>query len=169
MEGDLRYYDLTSRLQECGVDWKHLALFLEATTLHPFTSDLQSQVKFCQDESMKDLMDEELIIYQYGFNGTNKQESHFHVHVGAVEQFCDYLGLPKITRHEATQENLEKMSKPYKIPALDRDPKTFLEVREKCKKLWDRANSQKNKREANRMRMIASVLDHDQELRKIFA
>lgn len=171
MENDPRYYDLASRLDEADCDWDQVLDYLNLWSLHPFCP-MSEQANQTPSHLASDL------VREYGtgielWTGPRSKQSReltvpefFRVHVGAVELMCEYLGLRKITAHEAVVENIQKMTKPYNLPKFDRSPEQFDRILDQCKQLFSAALKEPVKREADRMKMIALVFDNHQAVLK---
>lgn len=183
MMQDPRYFDLGPMIREAGITWDHLKAYLGAWTNHPFSRTFSEQARNHDgDTEINQLIDSygcNIVIYDYHRlagrppRGDSYLESlasttiylRFDVHIGAVEFFCEYLGLKKISTHEAAMKNLSSESlktllRPY-IKKTDVEISTTLDL---LKKLHSDGSKIACKKTADRYKMFAKIIDNDQEM-----
>jgi hypothetical protein len=144
---DHRYFNLLPHIVESGINIDELCTFLTLKSFHPFCFNVQSIAELCEDWDIK------IMAFRLGDAGnrqTKESPYYFSIHIGAIEMFCEYLHIKPITAGEALIHNLKTMNVKLRIKPT---PKHLLSFPEPT-----------SMREAERFRLIKSVIEMDEEI-----
>lgn len=180
---DPRYFDLGPMIREAGLTWEHLGQFLGSTSAHPFSRTIGIQSRIHKEDTELNKLIEyygcDIVVYEYKIRAdeaypkdsayflqtlsSTTLPSSFHVHISAVEFFCEYLGLPKISTQEALSKNcLSNIPESFSYPYITKTEEEIEKIQELARKIYSQGDRLANKQDRDRYQMFALLIDQDQ-------